>query len=621
MTRVRPTLFLRLLITFSLLPAISTAAEIQPGEPQELKDLHYGEALFQLYQEAYFPAIIRLLAAREQGLMEAYEDEPELLLGGLYLAYGMPNTAESLFERVLNQSVEPKIKDRAWLHLGKARHRRGEPVSAEKALAEIGEGLPPEGRDEKSYLQGLIDLQRDAPDKAISDLSGVSPEGEWSLYARYNQAIAKLRSEQSSEALAILQEIGDAGSDSDNEETRALRDQANLARGYLLLEDQHAESAKAALQKIRLQGSASNRALLGLGWASLQLKQQEQALVPWQLLARRNTSDPAVLEAKLAIPYVFAELGAEQQSLQAYRDAINAYDQSLASVEQIIQQVDQDGFPDNLIAASTSDVESGSLSVAFRTLLPYLLSGNLFQERLQDYQDLRRLEENLLEWQQKMSSYRTMLATQKQAYKQKLPQVEAHLQGDRLQQLSAEREWLFERYQQAASAEEPPYILATDEEKKLLVRLQHIDDLVADSGAPQKLQGQKDIARLLQGILTWQTVTEHPARLWNLKKQMRELDQNLETAQTQEKELAQAKKQAVNRFTVFGSRIDELEKGIPQLLAQVTETRTQQAVQLRAMALEKLDQRKDLISNYLIQARFGVANLLDISSESGVTPQ
>ena len=29
------------------------------------------------------------------GLMKAYEDEPELLLGGLYLAYGMPDTAET----------------------------------------------------------------------------------------------------------------------------------------------------------------------------------------------------------------------------------------------------------------------------------------------------------------------------------------------------------------------------------------------------------------------------------------------------------------------------------------------------------------------------------------------
>ncbi len=616
---MRPPLFSRLVILFSLLPPLCSAATLEPGDPQELNDLHYGEALFHLYQEAYFPAIIQLLAAREQGLMKAYEDEPELLLGGLYLAYGMPNTAESLFERVLNQSVEPKIKDRAWLHLGKARHRRGEPLSAEKALGEIGDALPPEGLDEKRYLQGLIDLQRDVPDKAMTDLSSVSKEGEWSLYARYNQAIAMLRSDRQSEALGILQEIGDARSDSDNEETRALRDQANLARGYLLLEAQQAEAAKASLQKVRLQGSASNRALLGLGWASLQLNQQEQALAPWQLLAQRNTSDPAVLEAKLAIPYVFGVLEAEQQSLQAYREAISAYDTSLASVERIIEQVDQAAFPDNLIAAS--EEPSGSKSAEFRTLLPYLLSGNLYQERLQDYQDLLRLEENLRNWQQKTSSYRTMLATQQQAYDEKLPRVEAHLKGDRLQQLNTERDALFKRYQQAASDEEPAFILATGEEKILLARLQRIDDLIAGSGAPERLQGQQDIARLLQGILTWQTVTEHPARLWNLKKQMRELDQNLETAQTQEQELAQAKEQAVNRFAVFGARIDALEGEIPKLLNQVTLARTQQADQLRAMALEQLDQRKNLINNYLIQARFGVANLLDISSERGVTPQ
>ncbi|MCG8099713.1 MAG: hypothetical protein JAZ05_11545, partial [Candidatus Thiodiazotropha taylori] len=56
----------RLLLTTCLALPITANAEIKAGEPQELRDLHYGEALFQLYQEAYFPAIVRLLSARKQ---------------------------------------------------------------------------------------------------------------------------------------------------------------------------------------------------------------------------------------------------------------------------------------------------------------------------------------------------------------------------------------------------------------------------------------------------------------------------------------------------------------------------------------------------------------------------
>ena len=35
-------------------------------EPIVVKDPHYGEVLFYFYQEDYFPAIVRLLAAEKQ---------------------------------------------------------------------------------------------------------------------------------------------------------------------------------------------------------------------------------------------------------------------------------------------------------------------------------------------------------------------------------------------------------------------------------------------------------------------------------------------------------------------------------------------------------------------------
>jgi hypothetical protein len=42
------------------------AAKDDP-EPIVVKDPHFGEVLFYFYQDDYFPAIVRLLAAKEQG--------------------------------------------------------------------------------------------------------------------------------------------------------------------------------------------------------------------------------------------------------------------------------------------------------------------------------------------------------------------------------------------------------------------------------------------------------------------------------------------------------------------------------------------------------------------------
>jgi hypothetical protein len=458
----------------------------------------------------------------------------------------------------------------------------------------------------------LIALKRNKPTEAVTSLRQISGESEWSLYGDFNRALALLQSEQSGQALEILKTIGDGHSEQDNEEIKSIRDRANLTRGYLLLEAKQPLPAKDSLQKVRLKGASSNQALLGLGWASLQEGNQQQALAPWQRLAERNPSDPAVLEAKLAIPYVLAQLKAEQQSLDAYQSAITTYDQTLSSVDQIIQQINQGGFPDTLMVENQDDQQQ------LHTLLPFLLTDNRFQERLQDYLDLRELEKNLQGWQTKINAYLTMLDNQQQTYKEKLPQVEAFLRGDTLKQLEKQHVELEAHYNRAVSDEEPAFILATGEEKRLIARLQRIDKLITQSASPEQFLVQQEIAQLMEGILIWRTVTQHPARVWNLKKEMKGLTQSIESVKAQQVELTASKQQAENRFDNLSGHIDNLRADIPELLAQVTEVRRQQAKRLQEMALARLEQRKTLVNNYLIQARFGVASLLDISTDREV---
>ncbi len=64
-------------------PASSLWAAKGDPEPIVVKDPHYGEVLFHFYQEDYFPAIVRLLAAQEQAQLDDHAEEAELLLGGL----------------------------------------------------------------------------------------------------------------------------------------------------------------------------------------------------------------------------------------------------------------------------------------------------------------------------------------------------------------------------------------------------------------------------------------------------------------------------------------------------------------------------------------------------------
>ena len=95
-------------LCFLLLALVPTAyAAKNDPEPIVVKDPHYGEVLFHFYKEDYFPAIVRLLAAQQQGLLSEHEEQAELLLGGLYLSYGHHLEAAAIFERLLGGQCRP----------------------------------------------------------------------------------------------------------------------------------------------------------------------------------------------------------------------------------------------------------------------------------------------------------------------------------------------------------------------------------------------------------------------------------------------------------------------------------------------------------------------------------
>ncbi|MDH3849373.1 MAG: hypothetical protein OEV05_16410, partial [Gammaproteobacteria bacterium] len=127
------------LILASLAPAGPVFAGKDDPEPIVVEEPHYGEILFYFYQEDYFPAIVRLLAAQQQGQLEQHSAQADLLKGGLYLSYGHHLEAAEIFERLLADNVNPEIRDRTWFFLAKIWRQRGYLDKAQRALDNIGD--------------------------------------------------------------------------------------------------------------------------------------------------------------------------------------------------------------------------------------------------------------------------------------------------------------------------------------------------------------------------------------------------------------------------------------------------------------------------------------------------
>lgn len=84
---------------------------------------------------------------------------------------------------------------------------------------------------------------------------------------RYNLALGLIRAGDFERGRSLLDWLGSRTAGS--QELVALRDRANLSLGDLLLDEAQGATAREAYLRIGSEGAAADRALLGLGWASL----------------------------------------------------------------------------------------------------------------------------------------------------------------------------------------------------------------------------------------------------------------------------------------------------------------------------------------------------------------
>ncbi len=152
-----------------------------------------------------------------------------------------------------------------------------------------------------------------------------------SSYVRYNLGVALLRSGDLARGTALLDGVGKMTPPARSTGACATRRMSRSASPRC--RKAGSQQARIYLERVRLSGMYSNKALLGFGWAAAEQRQMKKALVPWSELATRNPGDAAVLEAKLAVPYALTELGANAQALELYQDAIGVFDRQSADLD------------------------------------------------------------------------------------------------------------------------------------------------------------------------------------------------------------------------------------------------------------------------------------------------
>ena len=375
------------------------------GNTHTTHHLTYGEALYNVYQDKYFSAITNLMVEKERSAFTRQNDDSALLLGSLYLSYGLHKSASIIFEKLTRENTEASTYDLAWFYLGKLRYITGDLAGSLSAFTKPENTLPTSIKAERDYYIVNILLNNGNYNEAIDAVERLKGDEIWHRYAFYNLGIALIRTSRDDEGIFHLNKI--QTNDTNNEEESALSDKANVAKGYASLRRNHMADSTEYFSHSRLKGTYSNSALLGLGWAYSKQNKVQEALSPWLELSRRKSRDSAYHEVLLAIPQALEKLGAEEAALSHYQNAENIFNESLLELSEAklsFTKIDnsfqykakQNNGNYNLFSINTIE------DTKYHKYFSELISSPLFQTAYKKHLELHQLLIHIRDWKNKI---------------------------------------------------------------------------------------------------------------------------------------------------------------------------------------------------------------------------
>jgi tetratricopeptide (TPR) repeat protein len=602
-------------------PAAAARKKSDKIPATRVQDLHYGDVLFQTFIGEDFEALTRLEAYSLWQQMPHHLGEADLLAGGLYLQLGMHNEAGRRFEALLGPEIPASVKARAWFYLAKVWYARGYYDRTIDSLGRIEGKLEPVQEAERVHLAANALMHLERYDDAIALLTGWSSRSTWMQYARFNLGVALVRSNRLADGAQFLEAVG--AQDSRDEEMLALQDKANLALGFAWMQANDAARAMQSLERVRLAGPQSSRALLGLGWAKASLEKYDEALTPWLELRERNLLDAAVQEAYLAVPYAFAKLGANSQAAEYYEQALTSFGSEQGRIDASIGRIREGGLLNNLLGADDANspqrgwfwqLQELPDAPESRYLFPVLAS-NDFQEGLKNFRDLAYLGSTLSRWDENMVVYSDMIGTREKAYAVRIPRVDTMLKGGALDALASRRKEVEGRVNDVIIREDVA-ALGTAEQRAQWQRIVQIEAGLAAEPDDEDTAAKRERLRLVKGVLYWDLRQSYRDRLNQQRGELKTLDAALAEANRRWLRVEQARQTAPTTTGDFALRIDALQARMTSLRGKLKDAATAQGELLADIAVTELDAQKQRIADYEVQARFALATIYDRAAES-----
>jgi len=594
-----------------------------------LKDVYFGEALYHAFQGDWFQAVARLDTELGQyrGLDEPALDtlyyhvnHAEFAVGDFELAYRMHHRAGRAITAVIEGNVEEPVRNEAIYRLARLYFQKDQPENALHALERIRGTVPARIRDDLEFLRGQIFMANGRLKEATRIFYDVQNAKSLEGFASYNLGIALLKEGKEQDGRESLDRTGQILSDSPS--TLAIKDKSNLVLGYKLLDENAGENAKLVLERVRLSGPFSNRALLGSGWADASQGLFERALVPWSILAEREVTDPAVQEALLAVPYAYGKLNVHGRAAVMYGKALESFGKEVDKLGASITSVREGKF---LQALAREELKQDSDWVVKLRNLPeapetyYLLelmASHDFQESLKNYLDLDELQKKLATWEGDLDAFEDIIQQRRAYFEPLLPEIDrAFRQLDSQMRLRLEQRDRIEKRLNAMLVAPRPDYLATAEERIATEKIGRLEQALVAKGGTVTDEIKDRISRL-RGVLVWNIETEYDQRLTDTFKNHRDLSEVVDRLKKQYNAFVRTRQAATQSYEGYDDVIRRQRNLIASAQEKVKVLIARQGNMLETMAVNELTKRRERLEQFQITARFAIADSYDRATKA-----
>ena len=614
----------RLFIILTFLVFSVSSATAGTTAPKELKDLYFGESLYDAFQGDWFDAISRLDTelAQHYGLDEPKRDslyyhinQAEFAVGDFELAYRMHQRAGRAIKAVIEGNVKEPVRNEAIFRLARIYFQKNQPVNALYVIERIKGAVPEKIQDDLAFLRAQILIANGRFEEAESILKDLQNAKSLEGFSTYNLGIALIKDGKEIEGRQYLDRSGRISSNDDL--TLAIKDKSNLVLGSKMLKEKDFESAKQVLDRVRLKGPFSNRALLGSGWADAFQGHFERALVPWSILVTREVTDASVQEAMLAAPYAYGKLNVYSKAALMYDNALEKFGIEIDKLDSSIKSIREGYFLKALVREELK--QDADWVVKLRRLpqtpetyyLLDLMASHNFQESLKNYLDLEELRKKLETWKDDLDAFEEIIDQRRAYYGPLLPGIDQEFRRlDSQMRLRLEqRERIGQRLKNMLVVPRP-YYLATSEERVIGEQIMQLEKNLTSGGSTVPKGIEARIKRL-RGVMHWNIYTEYDQRLTDAYDHFRDLNHEVERLKRQYTAFVRTRQAATQSYEGYDDVIRRLRFLIREAGEKLGELMARQGHMLESMAVNELTKRRERLAEFQIKVRFAMAESYD----------